>query len=152
MMRPRSIRLPIKVLERVDAIYANLPKIECRGLCSNSCTAVPMSSFEWLRILARSGKVPTVRVRDAAGVGFCPLLTDDRRCGVYDVRPLICRLWGVVDDPQMRCPHGCVPDRYLSNEDACDLIDAVDKVGGGMCTKQAQIIYPDLAKAAGLRE
>jgi hypothetical protein len=37
----------------------------------------------------------------------CPALKDGR-CSVYDVRPTLCRLWGVVED--MPCPWGCVPD------------------------------------------
>ncbi|HEV2379781.1 MAG TPA: hypothetical protein VG206_08280 [Terriglobia bacterium] len=35
---------------------------------------------------------------------------------IYGVRPLICRLWGLVK--AMRCPHGCEPEQWLSDEEA----------------------------------
>lgn len=39
----------------------------------------------------------------------------DGRCSVYVVRPLLCRLWGMVD--KMRCPHGCVPSRWPADDE-----------------------------------
>jgi Fe-S-cluster containining protein len=39
-------------------------------------------------------------------------------CRVYVLRPMICRLWGVVDHPLMRCRFGCVPDRWVTPEEA----------------------------------
>jgi hypothetical protein len=44
----------------------------------------------------------------------CPLLRQGR-CTVYAVRPLICRLWGVVES--MPCPWGCRPERFLTVEE-----------------------------------
>ena len=35
----------------------------------------------------------------------CPYLTDKGRCSIYDLRPLICRMFGTVEG--MPCPHGC---------------------------------------------
>src|SRR2546429_6087610 len=37
------------------------------------------------------------------------------RCTVYEVRPMICRLWGMVEG--MQCPHGCVPEGGHLTED-----------------------------------
>jgi Fe-S-cluster containining protein len=36
-------------------------------------------------------------------------------CRAYHVRPAICRLWGVVRS--LACPHGCVPERWLSDDE-----------------------------------
>lgn len=34
--------------------------------------------------------------------GYCVFLTDNKRCAIYDERPMVCRLYGTV--PEMRCP------------------------------------------------
>lgn len=57
------------------------------------------------------------------------MLTADRRCGVYEVRPLICRLWGIIES--LPCPYGCVPEGgYLPDEDGWRLLLAADLIGG----------------------
>lgn len=38
-------------------------------------------------------------------------------CRVYALRPLICRLWGLVDHPAMRCRFGCIPERWITAEE-----------------------------------
>jgi len=35
-------------------------------------------------------------------------------CGIYDIRPKICQLFGAVDHPMMQCPHGCGPKRLMT--------------------------------------
>jgi len=45
----------------------------------------------------------------------CPAL-DEGRCTVYERRPSICRLWGVVES--LACPHGCRPEpRALTDQE-----------------------------------
>lgn len=66
-----------------------------------------MTPGEEERIVERVGAAPTV---DADLT--CSLLRDDR-CSVYDIRPSICRLWGLVES--MPCLWGCKPDRYLTD-------------------------------------
>ena len=41
--------------------------------------------------------------------------SDMFECSVYRDRPLICRLFGLVDHPRMRCEHGCTPTFWLSS-------------------------------------
>lgn len=91
--------------ERLDALYTELPKLECAGRCSRSCGPIGMSRVEWQRMCKTAGE------ERKATTLTCPLLEDDR-CSVYAVRPMICRLWGLVIT--MPCPWGCIPDRYLS--------------------------------------
>jgi hypothetical protein len=38
---------------------------------------------------------------------MCPALSLVGRCTVYEVRPMLCRLWGAVEG--MRCDRGCLP-------------------------------------------
>lgn len=76
-----------------------------------------------------------VRISDAesalasSDTFFCEALTDAKRCAVYDVRPLICRLWGAVED--MPCPYGCTPEpRFLTTQEAMILLSQAHAVAG----------------------
>jgi Fe-S-cluster containining protein len=61
---------------------------------------------------------------------WCDALTAGKRCAVYDLRPLVCRLWGAVES--MPCVYGCVPEGgYLTDMDAYRLIAESTRIGGG---------------------
>lgn len=108
--------------EKLDALYAELPSIPCRGFCSDSCGPIQMSIRERERIERPHGKVE-------CGLGpSCSMLTPDRKCGVYDIRPLICRLWGLTES--MQCPYGCKPDRLLTDEEGFDFLRRSIEIGG----------------------
>lgn len=109
-------------LARLDAIYAALPSVKCQGLCHDTCGPILAPAIEWARVSL--GEPLHLR-----GIN-CPLLTPEKRCGNYAARPLICRLFGVVDDELLRCHHGCVPERYLSNDDVDRLFRRVCEVQG----------------------
>lgn len=57
----------------------------------------------------------------------CPMLKN-KQCSVYPVRPMICRIWGLVR--KLRCPHGCEPDRWLTDEEARQFINQSLFLGG----------------------
>lgn len=78
---------PRRLDARLDALYKQVPSIECRGVCDDSCGPIDGSLREVQRIEAASGK--TLSCGQGAA---CSMLTDERRCGVYEVRPMICRL------------------------------------------------------------
>lgn len=103
---------------RLEGIYARLPKIECRGLCHEACGPVIGSREETARIEATTGRrlgvTPSLT---------CTMLGADKKCAGYSARPLICRLFGVVK--AMRCPHGCQPERWLSDREAHALLAEV---------------------------
>ena len=86
-----------------------------------------MSRVEWERIIERLGFEPKAGDFSTLLDLQCPMLSPDRRCNVYDIRPLICRLWGLVRT--MRCPWGCVPERWLSHEDGHRLLARVEAIG-----------------------
>ena len=52
----------------------------------------------------------------------CIFATDDG-CSVYDKRPMMCRLFGTVDDDLLRCPHGIRSDRTLGKYEGHQLRD-----------------------------
>lgn len=56
---------------------------------------------------------------------LCPHLGPDGRCTAYEVRPMICRLWGVTRS--MACPWGCIPDRWLSDGEAMELLKLTEE-------------------------
>lgn len=92
----------------LDELYAELPAIDCQRKCESSCGPIAMSRGEWQRIIKRKGFEPRATSID------CPLL-DRGLCSVYAIRPMICRLWGVIET--MPCPWGCKPERYLSTRE-----------------------------------
>jgi uncharacterized protein len=110
---------------KLDELYATLPTVECKGLCHGACGVVTMSREEWKRICDRLGHAPkgdeTLR---------CPMLDADNRCSVYDIRPLICRLYGVADG--LPCEHGCMPSAPLSEDDARAAIKAAWDISEGV--------------------
>ncbi len=117
---------------KLDALYAQLPTIACRGQCQIACSAIVLSDLE-----ARRLHVTThVKPRTVPGTGApetprerCVYLTDRGRCGAYAVRPLICRTWGLVR--MLSCHHGCVPDRWLNDLEFVRLAQAIERIGGG---------------------
>ena len=54
----------------------------------------------------------------------------DRRCLVYEQRPMICRVYGVSRG--LPCAHGCVPDRWLTDEEGREFVARAMAIGGGM--------------------
>jgi hypothetical protein len=109
-------------------LYAELPAIECRGLCWDSCSRIPILPVERRHVAAVTG----VDIPDgtrAGGPSLCPALTMLGRCGVHEVRPMICRLWGIVDN--MPCTFGCVPDGgRLSVADGYEMLARAAEIGG----------------------
>lgn len=90
-------------------IYREVPDVHCKGLCQDACTAPPAQGIELRQIFRFVG----TEEREALPGRRCPYLSVEGRCGVYEVRPLVCRLFGAVE--KMVCPHGCAPDKGFMN-------------------------------------
>ncbi len=99
-------------------IYADVPEVNCRGLCSLACGPIAYSEGERAAIVAAHGSAPE----------HLPNLRCDKliagRCAIYADRPLLCRLFAAVKG--MRCPHGCTPKRLLSDREAHRLLDEIE--------------------------
>jgi Fe-S-cluster containining protein len=126
-MAKRSKGARPTVEERLEALYAELPHLECKGLCANSCGAISMGLHEARRIEQLTGTPLQLMTRLEDN---CPYLVADL-CIVYDARPLVCRLWGMVDSPELRCEHGCAPDRWLTRDEALRLVRRSIAISGG---------------------
>lgn len=115
-------------------LYATIPDPKCKGLCVDTCTAIPLTVYE-ARVLRKAGMpmphAEDMVVRILAGEHpRCPALVEGR-CTVYDIRPLICRLYGAVED--LRCEHGCEPDEgFMATEDSHRLLEVLTNLGGGL--------------------
>lgn len=70
--------------------------------------------------------------------GTCPMLTADQRCSVYELRPLVCRLWGMSE--QMPCAWGCTPSRFVSRQETRELMEQSEKIGGRSQTHIERVV------------
>lgn len=113
-LTPQKLAFRVLKLER---LYAQLPRLACKQLCQEACGPIFIGAVEMLRLLAASGKRALF---SRPGSFTCPLLADGL-CSVYRYRPLICQLWGLTK--AMACPHGCVPERWLSEDEAHTLLE-----------------------------
>lgn len=100
---------PAKVHKR---LYDKIPTFDCKPGCSDCCGIVPFSIWEW-------GQVP--HKDHAPGCLKCPYVTADD-CSIYPDRPMMCRLFGAVDRPMLTCPHGCGPERKLTEAEAQEIL------------------------------
>ena len=120
MARPHAILL--SPLERLQALYAELPAIACRGLCHGACGPVMASRLE----VDRLGAAVAFHARTLS----CVFLGADLRCTEYDRRPMICRVYGMSRG--LECAHGCVPSRWLSDAEGREFVAKAMAIGGGM--------------------
>lgn len=120
---------------KLDELYARVPTIACQGKCQECCAYIAMSPTEAARMerasvfVAGDVQAPT----DELGQVYipydpCPFLNPLGRCGVYNDRPMICRLWGVTE--RMPCPWGCKPERVLPDSEGMKLLAEAMRIGG----------------------
>jgi len=99
-----------------------IPSFPCERGCTDCCGRILVAADEWERIVeylrARGLPVLTLNERDPTK---CPY-SQEGRCAIYEVRPLICRLYGTFEG--MRCPKGRRPLKLLSREIADGLLKA----------------------------
>lgn len=103
----------------LETLYAGLPQIACKRLCTRYCGFVPMTNIEAKRIEKRTHERPS-----RTPTGACAFL-EMGACTIYELRPMICRLFGLVNSDLMRCPHGCVPSRWLTDAEGKQLLAQV---------------------------
>lgn len=97
-----------------------IPTFACKSGCNACCGLTVFSASE----RDEAAKLRPLEQWEPFQNGFvlvgalatmsCPMLTANG-CGIYEVRPVICRLFGAVDDPMLTCPHGG-PKRKLTKQ------------------------------------
>lgn len=123
-------------LEAIQAIYAQIPDIACKGYCHEQCGPIPVTDVE-LEAMARSAQRDLSVMQGPGHRRFlvvlhepekgldCPLLVNGQ-CSVYESRPLICRLMGVTEG--LPCRYGCKPERVMPNHEAFKLMAEVEDI------------------------
>jgi len=113
-------------------LYAQIPRIpDCDGRCWTSCGPINMADRERQRIRAAGYRItPYKQAMAEVDTYYCEALTEGRQCAVYEMRPMVCRLWGAVET--LPCVYGCVPEGgFLSEAEGYRLIAESMRVGGG---------------------
>lgn len=118
-------------IQQLKDIYSRLPALNCAGLCHGSCGPIALSALEAKRAYKAGNVLLGLKFLrpDATLLQPCKALDQETKlCTIYDVRPLICRLYGMAEG--LRCEHGCVPEREVTKEEARALLQEVMALGG----------------------
>ena len=114
-------------LTEIDRLTSGLPHFECVAGCTDCCGPVVMSRLEWKRILDKLGKREgQMKIGDDL---LCPMLDKaTHRCTVYEIRPAICKLFGVVEHPKLTCPH-VKPEQAITDSECSTIINQIARLG-----------------------
>ena len=104
----------------IQKLYMKIPKSICKKGCFDCC----INSVQFAKEEAeRAGEL---KHREYNGI--CPFLDEkNKKCGIYENRPLVCRIYGVSEI--MRCD-GCEPAniRHLTEEESRSIIREYTKI------------------------
>lgn len=106
----------------LQALYDRIPKVHCKKLCQDYCTMIDASEVEHRLIAQVAGQ--RIHCQNGLQCGFLKA----GLCSIYNVRPMICRLFGAAQF--LQCPHGCKPERLLSKEEGYGLLLEAEKILG----------------------
>ena len=95
-------------LIQIQKQYERLPSFVCKADCNECCGPVPFTEAEWALLTLEEQAKPLVSTK-------CQFATATG-CSIYERRPLLCRLFGTVDDERTRCWHGCRPEKLLNRQ------------------------------------
>lgn len=141
-----SARHPTRAeaIEALEDLYAQLPTVECKGLCYDTCTAIDASELERERLRERGIELPVAlahnRLKEIIASGTtprCPALGPLNTCTVYDGRPFLCRAFGAVYDRRllnpahtqpMMCDHGCIPEGTITHEELGRILLTIEEL------------------------
>lgn len=100
-------------LTKIRKLYRQIPSFKCKEGCTDCCGPVPFAKSEWSLIIDK--REPSI-IRPLK----CPY-SYNNSCDIYSNRPFMCRLFGASEDPKLKCPHGCKPDKLLTKKQALKL-------------------------------
>lgn len=107
-------------IEDYQRLYDQLPEIDkpCPTGCTECCGPIILSRSEAEVIYNRTGKSPYIDDN-----GDC-IFSLSGRCDIYDIRPFICRIYGVANYSNLSsCHHGCRCSKMLPFEKANTLLN-----------------------------
>lgn len=85
---------------------------KCHARCeAKCCKSFPMprdvyerNRHRMVRNVTAEAKWGDKLITPTTTSGYCPFLTPDLRCNIYNDRPPICRDYGSEEKPHLRCP------------------------------------------------
>lgn len=106
-----------------------IPEFDCVDGCHECCGVVPFNAAEKSKAEAKMTLLSWQKFDDSSWVATaalqhpfsCPFL-GNKGCTIYDDRPMICRLFGSVDDPRMKCPKGCGPEQFITETESRQIL------------------------------
>jgi len=101
---PRPIR---DLLNDLNTIYSEVPAFECKPDCSACCGPVQWSLIEEVNIQRYlNQKHMKMRIKKLVSLDdpICPYVNAEHKCDIYPVRPLLCRVFGVLNNFRLVCP------------------------------------------------
>jgi len=108
---------------KLRQIYRRIPDFNCAPKCNQCCGPVPWAIVEH-RVITKWMTERGVEERFTETMfDSCPYIKDNK-CSIYEIRPILCRIFGVVDTPKLMCPYRSAKDR-LTDEEARKMIDEV---------------------------
>ena len=101
-------------MTEIEKLYLLIPKSRCKDGCFECCTNIVQFARE-----------EAERAGEYKYDGVCGFLGADKRCGVYENRPLVCRIYGASEI--LKC-EDCEPERYLSEGETREIIRAYVRI------------------------
>lgn len=129
-----------ELVEALESLYARVPRTACQRKCQIFCGPLAIYPIEASRIREATG---TPLATDARTL-TCAALQEDGGCGIYAVRPLVCRVFGAIS--LLRCPHGCRPEHELSLEEA-DVLRREARLLSAMAGLESDTMQTELVHA-----
>lgn len=88
----------------------NIPEHKNCKNCGECCGLIPATMaevFEIKKFLKENKKLRGKIRNKKTALLDCPFRNEEeKKCDIYEVRPMICRLFGVIKSDFMKCPHG----------------------------------------------
>lgn len=96
--------------------------------CGDCCGVIPANDKE-VEAIRKYIKDHEIRPRKKSIT--CPFRNEEeKKCDIYPVRPIICRLFGVADMGKMGCPHGNSAaidgEKYIKPGEGFNVLNFVD--------------------------
>lgn len=121
--------------DKLAALYARIPAVDCIPGCTDCCGPIPMNQAE----AKNFGPFPLFNMDPMAMTTDldCPN-SSAGNCRIHDKRPFICRLFGSVDgrevagttEARMACPRGRKPAKPLTGAEARALMVEYLQISG----------------------
>lgn len=128
-------------MKKLDIVKELNKPFQCKPNCGKCCGIVPFTKQEKesipLELQAKyvwesfgSAFLPIPKdglqgetIQEAVKNATCVFLTEDKKCSIYDKRPLICKAFGKVDGQKLKCPEGCQSKNPIKEKDFWKLFE-----------------------------